>query len=105
GKVMNMGKVNRYSYGSGGGRIRHFRVVAKLGSVKRGDVNGDGQVNSPDALSILQVVKELRGVGDPMYQQVKEHGDVTGDGRVDEADVRRIQECEVGVLLGSDCDF
>ncbi|MCI0530300.1 MAG: dockerin type I repeat-containing protein, partial [Nitrospira sp.] len=104
-QLIHMGQIRQYSYNTGGGEVRHFQVIAKVVFPKRGDVNGDGQVNSSDALLILQVVQRLRTTADPVHAQVMENGDVTRDGQVDQADVQRIQECEAQILSGPACDF
>lgn len=105
GQLINMGRINKHSYNTGKGGIRHFQVIAKVIPAKRGDVNADGQVNSQDALLILQVIQGLRPATDPIHAQVMEKGDVTQDGRVDQADVQRIQGCETQILSGPACDF
>ena len=72
--------------------VLNFKVSAS--SVTKGDVNGDGKINSADALLVLQnsVGKITLSAGQ------KNAADTNGDGKINSADALMILQCSVGKI-------
>ena len=90
-KILNA----KYSLTSGSSTVKMPETIGKLtiGLYKKGDVNGDGDIDIADAVCI---VNHVVGIATPSF--VAQAADVNGDGDVDIADAVRIINLIVGKI-------
>lgn len=67
--------------------------IAIPSEIKKGDVNGDGKVNSSDARDVLRATAGL----DKLSAEEKKRADINGDGKVNSSDAREILRKSAGL--------
>lgn len=75
-----------------------YRATRRSAGPLVGDVNGDGEVNMGDIITVQRIIMGLPGTDDiPYSDEVRARADVNGDGEINEEDIEEIQRIMLGL--------